>query len=58
MRQGVEAVGGIHKEHPGFAIVVRLTDYEVEQVTRLDGFVRYDGNAGLLGFLQRAPKLR
>jgi len=53
MRDGVVAISGIQEKRSRFAIVMRLANKEIKELTRLDGFMNFDGNASTLGSVDR-----
>ncbi len=52
MRHRVGAVGGVQEEHPRFAIVVRLGNDFIEQLTGAHGFIRFEGYARCFGLFE------
>ena len=54
MRHRVGTVRGIEEKHAGFAVVMRLLDNLVEQITSADCFINFDRYTCCAGLFKRA----
>ena len=57
MRNGIIAIGRIQKQHARLAVVMRLLDDLIEQVTRADFFISINFYSCGFGLFQRAVEI-